>query len=191
MRLHAYYCERVFQRPEPLRSIGVLASSHHERMDASGYHRGTGGALLSVPARVLGAADAYQAMTQERPHRKALDPDEAAAALRSDASAGLFDPAVVEAVLDAATGGPSGDRRVPEVVPPARSPIEGSRGDPLTAREAEVLRLLAKGEPNKAIARDLGISPKTVSNHLEHIYAKLDVSNRAGAALHAMRLGLI
>jgi DNA-binding NarL/FixJ family response regulator len=54
-----------------------------------------------------------------------------------------------------------------------------------------VLRLLAQGQPNKGIARELGISPKTVSNHIEHIYAKLGVSNRAGAALHAMQQGLV
>ena len=43
MRLHVYYVERIFQRPEPLRRIGLLAATHHERMDGSGYHRGVGG----------------------------------------------------------------------------------------------------------------------------------------------------
>ena len=43
MRLHVYYVERIFQRPEPLRRIGLLAATHHERMDGSGYHRGIGG----------------------------------------------------------------------------------------------------------------------------------------------------
>ena len=42
MRLHVYYVERIFQRPEPLRRIGLLAATHHERMDGSGYHRGVG-----------------------------------------------------------------------------------------------------------------------------------------------------
>src|SRR6185436_14043760 len=51
MRLHVYYVERIFSRPEPLRRIGLLAATHHERMDGSGYHRGIGGPLLSVPAR--------------------------------------------------------------------------------------------------------------------------------------------
>ncbi len=61
----------------------------------------------------------------------------------------------------------------------------------LTARESEVLALLARGLPNKAIARQLRISPKTVSNHVEHIYAKLGVSNRAGAAMLAMQQGVV
>jgi len=47
------------------------------------------------------------------------------------------------------------------------------------------------GLPNKGIARQLGISPKTVGNHVEHIYTKLGVTNRAGAALLAMRHGIV
>ena len=60
----------------------------------------------------------------------------------------------------------------------------------LTARESEVLARLAQGMPNKAIARTLGISPKTVSNHIERVYSKLGVSNRAGAAMAAMQFGI-
>ena len=72
---------------------------------------------------------------------------------------------------------------------PGRSRGGGPAG--LTVREAEVLRLVAQGLPNKGIARQLSISPKTVSNHLEHVYTKLGVSSRAGAAMCAMKLGLI
>ncbi len=61
----------------------------------------------------------------------------------------------------------------------------------LTAREADVLGLLAQGCSNKAIASALGISAKTVGNHVEHIYTKLGVTNRAGAALRAMELGVV
>ncbi len=61
----------------------------------------------------------------------------------------------------------------------------------LTARESEVLGLLTQGLPNKSVAKRLGISPKTVSNHLERVYAKLGVTNRAGAAMAAMHNGLL
>ena len=54
-----------------------------------------------------------------------------------------------------------------------------------------MLALLAQGLPNKGIARELGISPKTVGNHVEHVYTKLGVSNRAGAAMYAMQYGLV
>jgi DNA-binding CsgD family transcriptional regulator len=61
----------------------------------------------------------------------------------------------------------------------------------LTDREIEVLRLAARGRSNKEIAEHLIVTPKTVGNHIEHIYAKIGVVNRAGAALFAMRNGLI
>ena len=61
----------------------------------------------------------------------------------------------------------------------------------LTARETEVLALLAQGLPNKSVAKRLGISPKTVSNHLERVYTKLGVTNRAGATMAAMQYGLV
>jgi HD-GYP domain-containing protein (c-di-GMP phosphodiesterase class II) len=177
MRLHVYYVERIFNRPEPLRRIGLLAATHHERMDGSGYHRGVGGTMLSAPARLLAAADAYHAMTQPRPHRPALTEADAARRLRAEAADGRFDPAAVDAVLEAAGHAPR------------RTRAGGPAG--LTARESEVLGLLAVGLPNKGIARRLGISPKTVGSHIERIYTKLGVSNRAGAALHAMHHGLV
>jgi HD-GYP domain-containing protein (c-di-GMP phosphodiesterase class II) len=176
MRMHVYYVERIFNRPEPLRRIGLLAATHHERMDGSGYHRGVGGTMLSLPARVLAAADAYHAMTQPRPHRDARSPDDAARELRREADAGRLDPVATDAVLAAAGHTAS------------RSRGGGPAG--LTARECDVLALIAQGLPTKAIARRLGISPKTVGNHIESIYTKLDVSNRAAAAMRAMQYGL-
>jgi len=177
MRMHTYYVERIFNRPEPLRRIGVLAAAHHERMDGSGYHRGTAGAMLAIPARILAAADAYHAMTQPRPHRPAMHPDEAVGVVRAEASDGRLDPVATDAVLAAA-----GHAR-------SRARAGGPAG--LTSRENEILTLLAQGRPNKAIARQLNISPKTVGNHIEHIYTKLGVTNRAAAAMHAMRHGLV
>ena len=61
----------------------------------------------------------------------------------------------------------------------------------MTPREVEVLRLLARGLSNKEIAQRLSISPKTVSNHAEHIYAKIDAQSRSAAAFFAMQQGLL
>jgi DNA-binding NarL/FixJ family response regulator len=61
----------------------------------------------------------------------------------------------------------------------------------LTAREVEVLRLLARGLSNKEIARQLVISPKTAGSHVESIYAKTGASNRAQASLFAVKHGLL
>jgi HD-GYP domain-containing protein (c-di-GMP phosphodiesterase class II) len=177
MRLHVYYVDRIFSRPESLHRIGLLASTHHERMDASGYHRGIGGTMLSPGARILAVADAYSAMMQPRPYRQPLTEAEAVRELRSDVAEGRLDPIATEAVLAAA------GHRV------SRTRAAGPGG--LTTRENDVLTLLALGMPNKGIARELGISPKTVGNHIEHIYSKLDVSNRAGAAMYAMQQGIV
>jgi len=177
MRLHVYYVERIFNRPEPLRRIGLLAATHHERMDGSGYHRGVAGPMLSSQARVLAAADAYHAMTQARPQRGPMTEADAAIQLRADVALDRLDRTAVDAVLTAAGQATSRSR--------------AGRPADLTARESEVLALLARGLPNKGIARQLGISPKTVGNHVEHIYIKLGVANRAGAAMHAMQRGLM
>jgi two-component system response regulator FixJ len=61
----------------------------------------------------------------------------------------------------------------------------------LTPREREVLTLLASGRSSKEIARKLVISPRTVSTHVQHILAKLDVNNRARAIAVAHRAGLV
>ena len=61
----------------------------------------------------------------------------------------------------------------------------------LTGREVEVLRLVARGLSSKQIAQRLVISPKTARNHIEHIYAKIGASSRAGASLFAMQHGLL
>jgi DNA-binding NarL/FixJ family response regulator len=61
----------------------------------------------------------------------------------------------------------------------------------LTARETEVLRLLAQGLANKEIARELGIGEKTVKTHVSNILGKLGVLSRTQAALQAVRMGLV
>ena len=177
VRLHPYYTERALARPAALARLGVVAGAHHERLDGSGYHRGLGGSALPPTSRVLAAADAYHAMTEPRPHRPALEPSAAAEELRGEARAGRLDAEASDAVLAAA--GHRMTRR-------GRSSPGG-----LTPRELEVLVLLARGASNKEIARTLVIAEKTAANHVEHIYAKIDVSTRASAALYAMRQGLL
>jgi HD-GYP domain-containing protein (c-di-GMP phosphodiesterase class II) len=176
VRLHPYLTERMLHQSQALAPLGVIAVAHRERLDGSGYPRGLAGAAISRPARILGVADAYQAMREPRPHRSPLSAGEAAAELRADVRAGRLDAEAVEAILGAA-----GHR-----VPRRR---EGPAG--LTPREVEVLRLLARGLSNKEIAARLVISPKTVANHIEHIYAKIDASTRTTASLFAMRHGLL
>jgi HD-GYP domain-containing protein (c-di-GMP phosphodiesterase class II) len=176
LRLHPYLTERMLKQSAALAPLAAIAVQHCERLDGSGYPHGLSGAAISRPGRILGAADAYQAMREPRPHRGALSAEEAAVELRADARAGRYDAEVVEAVLGAA--GHRVSRR-----------YEGPAG--LTAREIEVLRLLSRGLSNKQIAAQLVISPKTVATHAEHIYAKIGAPSRAAAGLYAMQHGLL
>jgi DNA-binding NarL/FixJ family response regulator len=63
--------------------------------------------------------------------------------------------------------------------------------DGLTTRELEILRLIATGMANKQIAYRLKISEKTVRNHVSNMYEKLQIFDRAQAALYAVRKGLV
>ena len=176
VRMHPYLTERMLHQSEALAPLGAIAVQHRERLDGSGYPRGLFGAAISRPARILGAADVYQAMREPRPQRAARSAEEAAAGLRADVRAGRLEAEAVEAVLGAA-----GHRVLRR--------REGPAG--LTVREVEVLRLLARGLSNKEIAERLFISPKTAGNHIEHIYVKIDASTRATASLFAMQYGLL
>ncbi len=73
----------------------------------------------------------------------------------------------------------------------AARPAPADAGPRLSAREAEVLRLVAAGRSNPEIAEALFVSPRTVTTHLTHIFAKLGVEGRAEAVALALRHGLI
>jgi len=148
----------------------------HERLDGSGYPRGLSGPAIPLAARVLAAAEVYQAVTEQRPHRQAFRAAEAADLLTHEASAGRLDGAAVQAVLAAA-----GHRTR------RRTSLTGG----LSARETEVLALVARGLSNKQIAARLSITPRTAGSHIEHIYDKIGATTRGSAALYAMRHGLI
>ena len=174
-RTHPYLTERMLARTPLLARVGHLASLHHERLDGSGYPRGLTAASLPLTARILAAADAYQDLLQDRPQRAALTPAEAETRVRDEVREGRLDGDAVNAVLEAA------GHRVRR-----RAELPGG----LSPREADVLIQLARGLSNPAIAEALGVSRKTVSSHLEHVYIKLGVRTRTEAALFAMRHGL-
>ena len=176
VRMHPYLTDRMLASSEALAPVRAIAVQHHERLDGSGYPRGLSGDALTPAGRILAAADAYHAMTEPRPYREAHTAEAAAAELRSGVRQALFDGDAVDAVLRAA-GHPVKRRR------------EWPAG--LTNREVEVLRLLVRGLSNKEIAEQLVISRKTAGSHVEHIYTKLGVSNRAQASLFAVKHGLM
>jgi HD-GYP domain-containing protein (c-di-GMP phosphodiesterase class II) len=175
-RMHVYLTERMLATSPALAPLAAIAGQHHERLDGSGYPRGLTGADITPAGRLLAAADSYAARLEPRPHRPAQSPEQAADELRAEVRAGRIDADAAAAVL-AAAGHRAGKKR--------------ERPAGLTEREVEVLRLLARGMSNKEIAAELVISPKTAGAHLEHIYSKLGVNNRAMAGLFAAKHGLI
>jgi HD-GYP domain-containing protein (c-di-GMP phosphodiesterase class II) len=177
VRLHSHFTERAFAHCPALAELGRLAGSHHERLDGSGYHRGTEGSTHQVAARILAAADCYTAMREARPYRPALEPAAAQAELEREAAEGRLDGAAVDAVLAAA------GHRV------AKRPRELPGG--LTKRELDVLLALVVGQSNQAIADGLGISAKTVGHHVQHVYQKAGVRSRAAATVWAFEHDLV
>jgi HD-GYP domain-containing protein (c-di-GMP phosphodiesterase class II) len=177
VRLHPHFTERAFAQSQTLAAIGRLAGSHHERLDGSGYHRGTSAPGLDRLTRVLAAADAYAAMREARPYRAALAPSKAEQEMTKEAREGRLDPDAVNAVLAAAGhDAPTLPRELPAG---------------LTQRELDVVRVLVQGGSNAEMADALGISAKTVGHHVQHIYQKAGVRTRAAATLWAFEQNLV
>jgi len=176
MRMHAYYTGRMLARPAALGRIGAVAALATERLDGSGYHRGLSGAAIPATGRILAAADVFAAMGEPRPYRDPRTDRAAAEHLRGEVRSGRLAGDAVDAVL-AAAGQRSGRRQA------------GPSG--LTAREVEVLVLIARGAATKQVAAFLGISPRTAGTHIERIYSKIGASTRSTATLFAMQQGLL
>ncbi|MFI0487146.1 ATP-binding protein [Actinomadura sp. 9N215] len=150
-------------------------------------HAAAVSALTGGPAAWDAVIAAWERMEQPYPLARALfhaacadlsAGDRAAAGTRLDRAAGIA----------ARLGAAPLARRISERA--RRAGLSGPDGGPLTARESEVLRLLARGRSNREIAEDLVISPKTASVHVSHILAKLGVSSRGEAAAAARDRGL-
>jgi HD-GYP domain-containing protein (c-di-GMP phosphodiesterase class II) len=175
--IHPYLTGRILSRCPALRNLEPLASGHHERIDGSGYHHQWEGDQISQAARILAAADVFDAIRSDRPHRPGRGMDEALVVLREEAESGRLDTRAVAHVAAAAGG---------EIETPRRSNPDG-----LTDREMEVLACISTGLTNRIVGEKLFISTKTVGRHVENIYTKIGVSTRAGAAIYAMEHGLL
>jgi HD-GYP domain-containing protein (c-di-GMP phosphodiesterase class II) len=175
IRLHPHWSERVLARSPALAPLATTAGAHHERLDGSGYHRGSAATSLDGASRILAAADVLHALTEPRAHRPARSLAAAARELQAEATAGRLCHQASAAVLAAAG------------LRPARSEWP----DGLTDREVDVLRLTARGLTNKQIAAELVISARTVQHHLARIYDKTGRRTRAGAAVYAIEHALV
>lgn len=176
VRLYPYYTDRVFAQSEILRAWGNIASTHCERLDGSGYYRNLTAPMLTPSMRLLAAANKFRGLNEQRPYRKLYSEEEAVQEIKREVRAGRLDREAVNAVL---------------AVAGHRLPVRQQYIGGLTERELDVLRLVAHGLTNPEIAKQLVLSRKTVGNHLQNIYEKINVSTRAAATYYAMQHHLV
>jgi HD-GYP domain-containing protein (c-di-GMP phosphodiesterase class II) len=168
VRLHAYYTRRVLSPIEVLGPVAEIAAAGHERVDGGGYSQGRIVRSLPPAARLLAVADMAVAMSEPRPHRPSLDREAITREIAAEVTAGRLDPQAADAVL--ATLG-------------MKDRVAFRKAPNLSERELEVCRLIAHGKMNKEIAEVLGISLRTVQNHVAHIFDKLGMHSRSGVAV--------
>jgi two-component system cell cycle response regulator len=97
---HTLIGERILSAAPSLARVARVVRSTHERMDGLGYPDGLSGEEIPLSARIVGACDAFFAMTEERPYRHAMTPEDAVAELRRCAGP-QFDPVVGDALVEA------------------------------------------------------------------------------------------
>jgi DNA-binding NarL/FixJ family response regulator len=156
--------------------------------------------LMDLSMPVMDGIEATRAVVAVRPATKVIILTSFAeharlhAALEAGAVGYLLKDAepddIIRALRDAEAGGVPLSPRAAAALLPSNRPTTNATLDRLTARERDVLALVATGLPNKAIARRLTISEKTVKAHLTRIFAVVGVSDRTSAALWAQRHGL-
>lgn len=103
-REHPLLGGEILGRVPGLRTLALVVSAHHERLDGSGYPRGLAGDALTMPMRVLAVADVYEALTSDRPYRPAYYSDDALELMRVDVPCRL-DPDAFAALEASVHGG--------------------------------------------------------------------------------------
>jgi NarL family two-component system response regulator LiaR len=159
--------------------------------------------LMDLVMPNLDGVEAMRRIREQRPETRVIvltsyaDDEQLLPAVRAGAAGYLLKSAQPKEVVRALRAAHSGEA----VIDPSaagrllralsEAGAEPRQAQPLTPRESQVLALVGRGLSNKRIARELGISEKTVKAHVGSVLAKLGVADRTQAALHAARAGLV
>jgi diguanylate cyclase (GGDEF)-like protein len=133
LQTHPLIAQRIISAAPALGYAAQIVRSVQERWDGAGYPDGLSGEAIPLAARIVGVCNAYNAMTSHRPHREALNQDEAVAELRRCAGT-RFDPEIVATLVEVLTHPPQQPAPTP--------PTPAQTADLLVSREAAARRRL-------------------------------------------------
>jgi two-component system, NarL family, response regulator LiaR len=169
----------------------AVAAADRERPDV---------VLMDLVMPGMDGVAAMRALRERRPRPRVivltsfLDDDKLLPALRAGAAGYLLKNARPQEIARAVRAAHAGEVLVDPAVAARLVERLAADDDPLerlTPRERQVLELIGRGFPNKAIARELEVAEKTVKTHVGHVLAKLGVTDRTQAAVIAVRAGLV
>ncbi len=160
--------------------------------------------LMDIQMPGMNGIEATRTIVRDSPHIGVVvvtmfeDDDSVFAAMRAGARGyvlkGADQDEILKVIRAVASGeahfGPEIARRLMGFFSAPRPTAPAEAFPELTAREREVLDLIAKGRTNQEIAKELYLSPKTVRNHISNIFTKLQVADRAQAIIRAREAGL-
>lgn len=179
---------------EPDMTVVAQAADGAQALDLYGRHR-PDVALLDLRMPVLGGNEAIERIRKVDPEARILvltaysGDEDIHRAVEAGAMGYVLKSSTGEGLIPAIRAVAAGERWIPRDVA-SRLAVRKTY-EPLTTRETEVLRLIARGRANKEIARELSISENTVKDHLKNILGKLHVSARTEAVTAAAQRGII
>jgi putative two-component system response regulator len=115
MRQHTMIGDDLCRTVKSLDAVRPIVRHHHERLDGRGYPDCLSGSAVPLLAQIVSVVDVFDALTTDRPYRKALSADTAYQMMRDDATRGWADPALVEAFIDLHRSGSAARRRPPVI----------------------------------------------------------------------------